>query len=276
MAGANSVESSCRSFGVVALAKEMTMYGIPSPSEIAGYLGFAIIPTFVALGYLFFLLDRRDERPSKSDNQIGSKLVLWGFILAGISLVLGGANSLVSFILGGFKGGFDTIKGALATIVSGGVVAMAFAVLFLPRTNNSLESQSERYAMGVLAMSSGLAAVIAFSGFIRALFFGDGWSTLSDFVSMLSVYGTAAGFALLRHGTLSGWTATPSRPMPMAPPGGYGGQQGGGYPPQGGYPPAGGGYPPQGGGYGGPPGGYPPQGGGYGGPPGGGFPPTGR
>ncbi len=240
------------------------MDGMPSPSEIAGYLGFAIIPTFVMLGYLFFLLDRRDDRPSKDDKQFGAKLVVWGFILAGISLVLGGANSLVAFILGGFKGGFGAIKGSLATLVSGGVVAAAFALLFLPRTNNSTASQAERFAMGVLGLASGLAAVMAFSGLIRALFFGEGWSTMSSMLSMLAVYGAAAGFALLRHGSLSGWTAAPPRAMPMAPPGGYGaGQQGGGYPQQGGgYPPAGGGYPPQGGG------GYPPQGGG-------GYPPQG-
>jgi len=254
------------------------MDGLPiSPGEIAGYLGFAIIPSFVFLGYLFFLLDRRDERPSKDDKQMGSKLVVWAFILAGISLVLGGANTLVSFILGGFKGGFGAIKGSLATIVSGGVVAAAFALMFLPRTNNNTQPQTERFAMGVLALGTGLAAVMAFSGLIRALFFGEGWRAMSSALAMLAVYGAAAGFALLRHGSLSGWTAAPPRPqMPQAPPGGY--AQGGGYPPQGGgYPPQGGGYPPQGGGY--PPqggGGYPPQGGG-GYPPqgGGGYPPQG-
>ena len=242
-----------------------------NPGEIAGYLGFLIIPTFVIWGYLFFLLDRRDDRPSKDDKMMGSKLVLWGFILAGISLVLGGANTLVSFILGGFKGGFAAIKGSLATIVSGGVVAAAFALLFLPRTNNSTASQAERFAMGLLGLGAGLAAVIAFSALIRALFFGEGWRAMSSALATMAVYGAAAGFALLRHGSLSGWTAAPPRPqMPVAPPGQGGGYaQGGGYPPQGGgYPPQGGGYPPQGGG-------YPPQGGGYPQGGGGGYPPQG-
>ena len=78
-----------------------------SPLEALGPLAanpaLLITPVFVALGYLFILLDRRDDRPSKDDKQIGSKLVLWSFILAGISGVLGGADSIIVFVVIQFR-----------------------------------------------------------------------------------------------------------------------------------------------------------------------------
>ncbi len=241
---------------------------------------FMFIPFFVIFGYWFICFwDRRDDRPSKDDKQIGTKLVLWGFIVAGIIMVLMSAFGLIWFVFGGFKGGFGQIKGALAGIVSGGVIAGAFAMLFLPRTNNATHSQVERYAMGLLGLGTGIAAAVALTLLIDSVFFAKGWRTdISRNLSMLAVFGAGAGFALLRHGKLSGWTE-PVRPAMPQSPAGYPPAQGGGYPPQGGgYPPAqGGGYPPQGGGY--PPqggGGYPPAGGGY--PPqggGGGYPPQG-
>ena len=238
------------------------------------------IPFFVIFGYWFAAFwDRRENRPSKDDKQLGTKLVIWGFIVAGATMVLISAFGLIWFVFGGFKGGFSQIKGALAGIVSGGAIAGAFGLLFLPRTNNATEPQVERYAMGLFGLGNGVAAAIALTALIDSIFFAKGWRTdISRNLSMLAVFGAGAGIALLRHGKLSGWTE-PVRPaMPSAPAGGYPPAQGGGYPPQGGgYPPAqGGGYPPQGGGY--PPqgGGYPPQGGGY--PPqggGGGYPPQG-
>jgi len=240
----------------------------------------AIAPSFVIFGYWFLVFfDRREDRASKDDKQLGTKLVLWGFILGGVIGVLGGADQLVSFVFSGFKGGFPAIKGALAGIVSGALVAGAFGILFLPRTNNATQPQIERFSMGLLGLGTGLAAIAALSALISSVFFAKGWRTdIAPNLSHLAVFGAAAGFAVLRHGKLSGWSE-PVRPqMPQAP-AGYPPAQGGGYPPAqgGGYPPQGGGYPPQGGGY--PPqggGGYPPQGGG-GYPPqgGGGYPPQG-
>ena len=249
-----------------------------NPMEALGPLAanpaLVITPIFVALGYFFILLDRREDRPSKDDKQVGSKLVLWSFILAGITMVLGGLDSLIVFVLGGFKGGFGMVKMPLAALISGVVVAGAFGLLFLPRTNNATHQQVERYAMGALALGAGLMTIMSLNLLIMGLFAGAKWNQMSSSLAHIVVYGAAAAFALTKHGTASGWTAPPPRPTMPTP--GYP-QQGGGYPPQGGgYPQQGGGYPPQGGGY--PPqgGGYPPQGGG-GYPPagGGGYPPQG-
>jgi hypothetical protein len=248
--------------------EEMSMDPMEALGPLAANPAMLITPLFVALGYFFILLDRREDRPSKDDKQIGSKLVLWSFILAGISGVLGGADSIIVFVLGGFKGGFGMIKMPLASLISGVVVAGAFAMLFLPRTNNATASQVERFAMGVLALSTGLMAITSLNTLIMGLFAGAKWGQMSSSLAHIVVHGAAAAFALTRHGTMSGWTAPP--PRPAAPAGYPGGPAGGGYPQQGGgYPPQGGGYPPQGGGY--PPqgGGYPPQGGGY--PPQGGY-----
>ncbi len=248
--------------------EDMSMEGNPLEAlgAAAANPAMFITPVFVALGYFFILLDRRDDRPSKDDKQIGSKLVLWSFILAGIVGVLTGIDSIIVFILGGFKGGFARVKFPLAGILSGGAVAGAFGMMFLPRTNNATAQQVERYALGVLALGTGLMAIMSLNGLIVGIFAGGKWDQLSSTLAHLVVYGAAAAFSLMRHGAASGWTAPP--PRPQMPPG-YP-QQGGGYPPQGGggYPQQGGGYPPQGGG------GYPPQGGG-GYPPqgGGGYPP---
>jgi hypothetical protein len=237
--------------------------------------GFSLLFGFVVVGYLFILIDRREDRPSKDDKQVGSKLVLWLLILTGIVLALSGVFDILSFVLGGFKGGFAAIKDALVNLVVGAAVAAAFALVFLPRTNNSTHQQVERYALGTLALMAGLAAIAALYMLIHNLVFTSTWHDKSSALAGLATAGGTAFLAMARHGQLSGWTAPvrPAAPMPPAGggyPGGYP-QQGGGYPPQGGgypqqggggYPPQGGGYPPQGGG------GYPPQGGG-------GYPPQG-
>ncbi len=245
------------------------------PLMAMGSSALAALPLmFLVVGYLFILIDRRDDRPSKDDKQVGSKLVLWTLILTGVVIALMGVHDILSFVLGGFKGGFKMIKGSLVNLVVGAAVAAAFALVFLPRTNNSTQPQVERFAVGLLAFLGSGVAIFGFYSLVQSLVFGTGWRNMSEALSILATGGAVGFLALFRHGQLSGWTA-PVRPAaPMAPPGGYPGgypQQGGGYPPQGGgYPQqGGGGYPPQGGG-----GGYPPQGGGgypQGG--GGGYPP---
>ncbi len=247
------------------------------PMMALGSTALAAVPMFVVFGYLFTLIDRREDRPSKDDKQVGSKLVVWNLTLAGAVLALFGVFLLLKFILGGFKGGGSAVKDALVPLLSGGVTAAAFALGILPRTNNSTQPQVERFAMGTLAFGAGLVLIASFYMLVDAAVHGFNWPSVSQALAALVVSGGAAGIAMMRHGQLAGWTAAPRPAAPMAPPagGGYPGgypQQGGGYPPQGGggYPPqGGGGYPPQGGG------GYPPQGGGY--PPqgGGGYPPQG-
>ncbi|MEZ4402072.1 MAG: hypothetical protein R3B06_18745 [Kofleriaceae bacterium] len=231
---------------------------------------------FIGLGYLFTLLDRRDDRPSKDDKQVGSKLVLWVLILTGVTLALSGVHGLLAFILGGFKNAGPSIKAAIVPIVVGGASAAAFGLGLLPRTNNSTHQQVERFALGVLGALGGLGAIAGFYGLVDGLVNSRGWPSTSNSLALLVVAGGVGAVAMMRHGQLSGWTQAPARPAaPMPPAGGYP-QQGGGYPPQGGgYPQQGGGYPQQGGGYPQQGGGYPQQGGGY--PPqgGGGYPPQG-
>jgi hypothetical protein len=229
----------------------------------------ALAVGFVVFAYLVVTLDRkRDNSPSKDDTQVGIKLVLYGLTLAGIMVAAGGLNGLLSYVLGGFKGGAGPIKGAIPPILVGGGTAFAMMMMMLPRTNVKTAPQAERYAVGVLASVFGAMAIGAASAFLTGLFNSFPWQMTSGSLSSLIVDGGIGFVALGRLGGLSGWS-TPVRPAaPMSPPG-YPPQQGGGYPPQqgGGYPPQGGGYPPQQGG------GYPPQGGGY--PPqgGGGYPP---
>ena len=67
----------------------------------------AIVPIFVFTFYFIVIFwDRRENRPSKDDAQLGTKLVLWGFILGGVTGVLFGADQLITFVFSGLKGGF--------------------------------------------------------------------------------------------------------------------------------------------------------------------------
>ena len=226
----------------------------------------ALAPVFVLFAYFAIVLDRRrDNSPSKEDTQVGLKLAILGLSLSAVGLVAAGVNGLLAFILGGFKGGAQPIKDAIAPLVTGAGVAFALFTIILPRTNNATMRQPERMMLGLMTVTYGFMAIIMSYLFIDGLFNSQPWGMTSSFLATLLVNGAVGFLALNRLGQASGWVQ-PVRPAAPMPPAGYPPQQGGGYPPQGGgYPPQqGGGYPPQqGGGY--PPqqgGGYPPQGGG--------------
>jgi hypothetical protein len=246
--------------------------GMPDPSSFADAMipaagravAAALIVTFVVVAYFAILFDRRREgSPSRDDTQVGIKLVLWGLLVGAISLAAGGAESLLAFILGGFKGGWANMRGPLATIAAAAGVAAGVYLLFLPKTNHLERPQVERLAVGALAAILGAAALVSLDEFLNALLAGKPWADIAGGLAGVGVNGGLALLAVTRLGMMSGWRAAPRIPqMPMAPP--MTGQPQGGIPPLGGgYPPQGGGYPPQGGGY--PPqgGGYPPQGGGW-------------
>lgn len=254
----------------------MELLGGLGGKDVLGILGTVAAIVFVGAGYFFISLDRhRTNSTTKDDTQVGLKLVLYGLILAGISIAAGGVTLLLSFIFGGFKGGSLPIRQALPTIIVGALVVLVIWKAMLPRTNAATQKQPERYLLGALGIQYGVFAIIAINGLLSGLFLEFPWAVTSANLASVAVSGAIAFLAISRFGAVAGWT-TPPPVAPMYPP------QGGGYPPQqgGGYPPPGGGYPPpQGGGY--PPpqggGGYgPPQGGGGGyGPPGGsgGYPP---
>jgi hypothetical protein len=264
----------------------MELLGALGGKDVFAILGTVAAIIFVGAGYFFLSLDRhRANSTSKDDTQVGLKLVLYGLVLAGISMAAGGVTTLLAFIFGGFKGGSLAIRQALPTIIVGALVVVVIAKALLPRTNAATQKQPERYLLGALGIQYGVFAIIAVNGLLSGLFLEAPWAYTSSNLASVAVSGAIAFLAITRFGALAGWTAPPPS-APMYPPqqGGYP-PQGGGYPPPqgGGYPPQGGGYPPQGGSGYGPPqgggGGYPPQGGGGGGygPPqgggGGGYPP---
>jgi len=238
---------------------------------------------FVGAAYFIITLDRqRANSASKDDTQVGLKLVLYGLMLAGISLAVAGVTGFLAFVFSGAKGGSLPIRAAFPPILVGvGVVAVVVKVL-LPRTNASTQKQPERYLLGALGLQYGVFAILGISGVLNGIFLEYPWMMTSSSLASTIVSAAIGFLAIARFGAMSGWTmpAPPAPPAMQYPPqggqppgGGYPPPGGGGYPPQGGggYPPqGGGGYPPQGGG------GYPPQGGGGYPPPqggGGGYPP---
>ncbi len=254
---------------------QMVMQGIP----------IAVAVLFIGASYFIITLDRtRANSPSKDDTQVGIKLVIWAFIIAGLGLAAAGIDSILSFVLGGFKGGSLMLRAALGPVVVGAGVVVLFGIVFLGKTNNATQKQPERYALGTIGFVYGIQALFELTQVISGVFVSASWAEISGGLAGGVVHGAIGFLAILMLGARSGWTgpAPPSRVMQQMPGQGGAPPQGGGYPPQGGgYPPQGGGYPPQGGGYpqggGGYPqgggGGYPPQGGGGGGYGGGGYPP---
>jgi len=245
--------------------------GLPDPSDLAAFgssatrgVAAALIVGFVVTAYFLVTLDRRrDGAPSRDDPQVGIKLVLWGLLVGAVVMAAGGAESLLAFVLGGFKGGWAKMRDPLATIAAAGAVGAGVYMLFLPKTNHLERPYAERLALGALGALLGASALLSLDSFLGALLAGKPWAEIAAGLAGVGVNGGLALLAVTRLGAMSGWRMAPRMPqMPMAPP--MTGQPQGGMPPLGGgYPPQGGGYPPQGGGY--PPqgGGYPPQGGGY-------------
>lgn len=248
------------------------MFGLSGAS--GGAIGFALVALFL------ITLDRlRSTSPSKDDTQLELKILLYAFIIFGVSHAAEGITELLALITGLFKAPFGaTIKSALPSIIVGGAVAAGVWVALLPRTNSKTMRAVEILTMLALGLIFGFSAIVSLDAFLKNLIGGGSWEAGSVALATFIVSGAIGLFAILTLGNASGWTM-PVRPPPAAYPppgqGGYPPPQGGGYPPPqgGGYPPPqGGGYPPQGGG-----GGYPPQGGGGGYPPqgGGGYPPPG-
>ncbi|HWO17883.1 MAG TPA: hypothetical protein VNO30_03880 [Kofleriaceae bacterium] len=244
-----------------------TLQAVMGAGGITGILALTLPALYVAAAYFFLTLDRqRANSPSKDDTQAGIKIVLFGLLIAGVVMASGGVTGLLGYVLSGFKGGSSGIKLALPPILVGAGVVAGVALAFLPRTNLATHRQPERYALGLLGVYAGVGTIFFLNLVVTSLFNSGGWASTSGALASFLVNAAITGIAILRLGTISGWTA-PVRPPPQSYP--PQGGQGGGYPPQGGYgqqggyPPQGGGYPPQGGGY--PPqgGGYPPQGGGY-------------
>lgn len=238
----------------------------PGLSELlAGSGGFLLgAPAFLAFAYFFLVWDaRRADSPNKDDGQIGLKLVLYFFIIVGISFAATGLIQLLNYLLSGTKVGTGVLKEGLANLLAGVVPIFAVAVVLLPRTNFRQYTRASRLTYGFLAALGGFLALQSLHGLVVQLIMSQPWAITSGHLASLVVFAGIGFFSLFRLGALSSWSA-PVRPQPMAPSHSQGyPPQGGGYPPQG-YPPQG--YPQgYGGGYG------PPQGGGY--PPGGGYQP---
>jgi hypothetical protein len=235
-------------------------------TELMQLIPIAVAVGFVGASYFIITLDRqRATSASKDDTQVGIKLVLWGLVIAGLGLAVGGVDGFLAFALGGFKGGSMGARVAIPSILVGGGTALVGRMVLLPKTNNATMKQPERYALGLIGLYYSIQALVGINTALTGVFTDSPWSATSHGLADALAYGAIGFLAIVMLGQKSGWTVSAPR-MPGPPQGGQG------YPPQGGgYPPQGGGYPPQGGGYGG---GYPPQGGGY--PPqGGGYPPQG-
>src|SRR5689334_14595388 len=177
------------------------MGGIPA------ILAMALPVMYVGGGYFILTLDRqRANSISKDDTQAGLKLVLFGLMIAGVTLAAGGIDGLISFALGGFKGGSGPIKMALPPILVGGGTVAVVALAFLPRTNHATYRQAERYGLGLLAVYYGIQMISSLNLVVSGLFAGAPWQATSSPLASFLVGGALAVVSIIRFGSVSGWT----------------------------------------------------------------------
>lgn len=209
-----------------------------------------VVPLFVLIAYVVLTFERRREgSPTRDDGQLGIKVLLFALLAGAVLAAAAGAEALLAFILGGFKGGWSGVRGSLATVLALGGAAVAVYLLLMPRTNHLEKPQVERLAIGMIAAIAGASALTGANVFVGSLLATAPWGEIAAGLASVGVWGGVAVLAIVRLGSMSGWRSVPRVPqMPMMQPPMMGGQ-----PPQQGMPPLGGGYPPQGGG------GWPPQ-----------------
>jgi hypothetical protein len=206
------------------IAMERALLGLAEAAALFGPAFVAV--SFVGFTYFMITLDRaRANSPSKDDNQVGLKLVLYGIALAGVWLAIGGASDLLAFILGGFKGGTVPVRHAMPPVLVGGAVVAIVWKQLLPRTNAAVARQPERYVLGAIGLVYGTRAVIGFSGVVTGLFNEWSWSpggeslfATSPFFAELIASGAAAYFAITRLGAASGWVMHAGAPPAYPPP----------------------------------------------------------
>jgi hypothetical protein len=183
-----------------------------------GTVSAMLVGVFLVLGYFAVLIDRRREgSPSRDDNQVGIKLVLYGVAIVAMLMVVGGLQRLFEYVLGGFKP-IEVLKQAGAALVAGGFVALGVIALALPRTNARAMPQVERYAWGLIALYTGITAVFALHLVVEGVFMSQPWAQIAGFLAQLFAYGVVTILAIARLGRLSSWGAATSA--------GYAGQQG--------------------------------------------------
>jgi hypothetical protein len=225
--------------------------------ELAGWLplvlGAAVVPIYVLGGYLAILIDRqRKDSANHDDTQVGLKLVLFALLLFGVITAVGSVERIVAMMLGGFHELAAVIKATIGGAIVGAGTALVIGFVLLPRTNLATARQPERFALGLLALVYGTAAIFMLAVTIDDAAQSAAWAETSSALGNAAISAVVALVAIGRLGARSGW-AQPTAAMPPM-------QQPPGFPPP--QPPpglGGGGYPP-------------PQGGGYYGPPGGGNP----
>ena len=218
---------------------------------LAGLVGGgAVTPTivglFIVLGYFAVVIDRRrDNSSSRDDHNVGVKLVLFALVIAGVLILVGGLQQLFAWAFGGFKA-TDQLKEAAANFVTGGFVVMTLIVFALPRTNSRTAPQVERFALGVIALFTGLTTIGALNDVIRFVFMGEQWPKIGGSLAQVIAHALVAGLSIARLGRLSNWGGASQQAQPPYQQGypsgqsyqapytgqqGYGGGQG--FPPQG-------------------------------------------
>jgi hypothetical protein len=208
-----------------------------------------LVGCFAYLVLAYALLRWEQHKHGEIDRQTGIKVVLYFFLLCGVSIAATGVSEVGWFVVSLSKSGTEALKQGIAHAVAGGVIVWLVYVGWLPRTNRFNHPRAEKLALAYVTTMAGFHAMLSITFFLSSMVLRASWAQVTSAeLAKAVVYAALAVWTLRRFGHLSGWAQPVARPPTQPGPGPGGGP--GPYP----------GAPPYSGPGGAPPGGFPPPG----------------
>lgn len=178
----------------------MNPFSTMAPSLVAAWSALPIS----LLMYLLLLYDaRRKDSPAAEDTQLGLKTVAAALVVVSTVMFAFGFHRFLHVFLT-FDDMWERLKGALPSVLVGGLGVVGTALVLFPKTNAAEFPKAKRFAAGMVALFSGVAVLPALATFLAQLLEWPSWDAVAEsfafVVDMLVIF--AISFTVL--GRLSG------------------------------------------------------------------------
>ncbi|MEX1364544.1 MAG: hypothetical protein AB1Z98_15565 [Nannocystaceae bacterium] len=201
----------------------MNLLPTMAPSLLAAW---SALPISV-LVYLLLMYDaRRKDSPAAEDTQLGLKTVAAVLIIVSTLMFAIGFQRFLHVMLT-FDDFGDRMKGALPSVLVGGLGVIATGVMLFPKTNAEQFPKAKRLAAGMIALLSGIAMLPAVAMLLTQLLDWPSWDAVAEAASVTVDVVVIFGISFIALGKLSGMTMPELKSS--GPPAQGPGQ---GYPPQ--------------------------------------------
>lgn len=201
----------------------MNLLPTMAPSLLAAW---SALPISLLI-YLLLMYDaRRKDSPAAEDSQLGLKTVAAVLIIVSTLMFALGFQRFLHVMLT-FDDFWDRIKGALPSVLVGGLGVVATGVMLFPKTNAEQFPKAKRLAAGMIALFSGIAMLPAIAMLLTQLLDWPSWDAVAEAASVAIDVVVIFGIAFIALGKLSGMTMPELKSS--GPPAQGPGQ---GYPPQ--------------------------------------------